>query len=198
MSMTQKREISDRDIQLFFDSAGKLLEAAESDGAKARKAIDALTSFQSQVGARLSQLEVKVVQKIEAAAERTADKAAKLLQERFHEADAAAEKAAERYRQAAARLTFRLWTYSIAPPAVVLLVLAVLAFAMIPSLDDINQRRAELSSLDSQIQGKRLRWTTCMQDSKPVPCFEAVQGQEVNCFNATDGSRLCALLRVRR
>ncbi|QBG99093.1 hypothetical protein [Xanthomonas oryzae] len=104
------REVSDRDIQLFFDSAGKLLEAAENDGAKARKAINALTSFQSQVDARLSQLEVKVAQKIEAAAERTADKAAKLLQDRFREADAAAEKAAERYHQAAASLTFRLWT----------------------------------------------------------------------------------------
>ncbi|AJQ88606.1 hypothetical protein [Xanthomonas oryzae] len=191
------REVSDRDIQLFFDSAGKLLEAAENDGAKARKAINALTSFQSQVDARLSQLEVKVAQKIEAAAERTADKAAKLLQDRFREADAAAEKAAERYHQAAASLTFRLWTYSIGSLAVVVLVLAVLAFAMIPSLDDIHQRRAELSSLDSQIQGKRLRWKTCMQGRKPVPCFEAAQGQEVNCFNARDGSRLCALLRVR-
>lgn len=170
--MNLKREVSERDIQLFFDTAGKLLEAAESDGAKARAAIAALEQFHQQVDARLRHLSEEVARKIDAAAERTADKAAKLLQERFREADAEADRAAERYRQAASSLTKRQWMMGYGLLVGVLALLAIFGFAMVPSLDEIQQRRAELNALNTEIQDKRVRWGMCIEGRKRRPCIQ--------------------------
>nr|WED69785.1 hypothetical protein PJ912_09620 [Pectobacterium colocasium] len=73
MKDNMERHLTDCDVQLFFDAAEKLREAAERDGEKAQKATAALAFFVNQMNARLQTLENDVSYKINRSAETTAN-----------------------------------------------------------------------------------------------------------------------------
>ncbi|MBC3211980.1 hypothetical protein [Serratia fonticola] len=163
-----EKSLTDRDVQLFFDAAEKLREAAERDGEKARKATAALVSFVNEMSARLQKLEDDVSHKINSSAETTANRAAELLSVNFQQANVAAKRATEQYQEAVENLNFRNWLYVLGTQIVLMLVFIVSILFLVPSLDEVQQRQAELSSLNEQIKNSRLTWAFCEEDKK---CF---------------------------
>ncbi|MDK9361948.1 hypothetical protein [Lelliottia wanjuensis] len=117
-----KEPITDHDIQLFFDAAEKLLNAAERDGEKARTATVALSSFIEKAEARLQRLENDVISSIHSTAETTANRTAELLSAKFQQADKAAAEAARKYQEAVDKLNVRTWLYFLSVQAVIGLV----------------------------------------------------------------------------
>ncbi|MCL6324715.1 MULTISPECIES: hypothetical protein [Pectobacterium] len=168
MKDNMERRLTDRDVQLFFDAAEKLREAAERDGDKAREATAALESFVKSMSIRLQNLEKGVSHKIADSAETTANRAAELLSAKFRQANDAAKIATEQYQEAEKKLNIRIWLYFLCPQIVMMLVFIASIFFLVTSLDEIQQRRAELSYLNEQIKNSRLTWTTCDGDKK---CF---------------------------
>ena len=164
-----EKHLTDHDVQLFFDAAEKLREAAERDGEKAREATAALASFVNKMSARLQTLENDVSHKINSSAETTANRAAELLSVKFEQANDAAKVATEQYQDAVKNLNFRNWFYILGLQIVVILVFIASILFLVPSLDEVQQRRAELSSLNEQIKNSRLKWTFCEDGKK---CFQ--------------------------
>ncbi|AYH07369.1 MULTISPECIES: hypothetical protein [Pectobacteriaceae] len=181
------RHLTDHDVQLFFDAAEKLREAAERDGEKAQKATAALASFVNQMSARLQKLENDVSYKINRSAETTADRAAELLSVKFQQANEAAKIATEQYKEAEKKLNIRIWLYFLCPQIVMMLVFIASIFFLVTSLDEIQQRRAELSYLNEQIKNSRLTWITCDGDKKCFRTDERGHGGKLY-TNDRDGS----------
>ncbi len=141
----------------------------ERDGEKAREATAALASFVNKMSARLQTLENDVSHKINSSAETTANRAAELLSVKFQQANDAAKVATEQYQDAVKNLNFRNWFYILGLQIVVILVFIASILFLVPSLDEVQQRRAELSSLNEQIKNSRLKWTFCEDGKK---CFQ--------------------------
>ena len=99
-----EKRLTDHDVQLFFDAAETLREAAECDGEKARKATAELASFINRLDARLKRLENDVSHKINGSAEMTANRTAELLSVQFRQANEAAQRATEQYQEASKKL----------------------------------------------------------------------------------------------
>ncbi|ELW2863464.1 hypothetical protein QMI71_001704 [Salmonella enterica] len=163
-----EKRLTDHDVQLFFDAAEKLREAAERDGEKAREATEALASFVNKMSVRLQKLEDDVSHKINSSADTTANRAAELLSVNFRQANDAAKRATEQYQEAAKKLKFRNWLYILGTQIVLMLVFIASILYLVPSLDEVQQRRAELSTLNEQIKNSRLKWTYCEDGIK---CF---------------------------
>ncbi|HDK6388046.1 hypothetical protein [Klebsiella variicola] len=160
--------LTDRDVQLFFDAAEKLREAAERDGEKAREATMVLASFVNKISARLEKLEDDVSHKINISAETTANRAADLLSVKFQQANNAAKIATEQYQKAAENINLKCWCYILGTQCILILVFIASFLFLMPSLDEIQQRRAELSSLNEQIHNSSLKWAFCEDGKK---CF---------------------------
>ncbi|WP_371197374.1 hypothetical protein [Klebsiella aerogenes] len=163
-----EKHLTDRDVQLFFDAAEKLREAAECDGKNAREATAALASFINKMNIRLQKLEADVSHNLNNSAETTANRAAELLSIKFQHANDAAERATEQYQQAAENLNIRNWFFILGTQIVLILIFIASILFLVPSLDDIQQRREELSSLNEQIKNSHLEWANCEGDKK---CF---------------------------
>ncbi|MEF9677097.1 MULTISPECIES: hypothetical protein [Pectobacterium] len=187
MGDNMNRCLTDHDVQLFFDAAEKLREAAECDGEKAREATAALESLVKSMSIRLQTLEKGVSHKIADSAETTANRAADLLSVKFQQANDAAKIATEQYKEAAKKLNIRSWLYIIGPQIVMMLVFIASILFLMPSVDEIQQRRAELSSLNEQIKNSRLTWTTCDGDKKCFRTDERGRGGKLY-TNDRDGS----------
>lgn len=168
MRDSMDRRLTDHDVQLFFDAAEKLRQAAERDGEKAREATAALAFFVDKMSTRLQTLENDVSHNINSSAETTANRAAELLSVKFQQANDAAQRATEQYQEVAENLKFRSWLYTLGIQIVLMLVVMTPILFLVPSLDEIQQHRAELSSLNEQIKNSRLKWTNCEEGKK---CF---------------------------
>ncbi|WP_232095933.1 hypothetical protein [Serratia rubidaea] len=160
------KNFTDHDVQLFFDAAEKLREAAERDGEKAREATAALASFVNKMTFHLHKLEDDVSQKINSSAETTASRAAELLSIKFQHANDAAKRATEQYQKAAKNLSVRNWFYILGANIALILIFIASIIILVPSLDDIQQRRAELSTLNEQIESSHLKWANCGRGKK--------------------------------
>ncbi|MFC4729599.1 hypothetical protein [Coralloluteibacterium thermophilus] len=182
-----KHELTEHDVQLFFDAAGKLLEAAKDDGLKSKLATQALMQFCHQLDGRLRSLEKDVVGIIEASAEMTASRAADLLREHFQQADAAAEQAAARYRHAADRLGVRMWAIFLGTQIALAGVLIVLVLVLVPSLDEILQRRADLAHINEQLDGVPLSWSICGEGRQARKCFQTDERSPRSLYRSEDG-----------
>ena len=167
MGNNLEKRLTDRDVQLFFDAAEKLREAAEYDGEKARKTTAELASFINRVDARLQRLENDVSHKISSSAEITANRAADLLSVQFRQANEAAQRATEQYQYVAKSLNFRNWFYILGSQIVLVLVFIALIVFLVPSLDEIQQRRAQLTYLNKQLDGPPFQWGMCGKEK----CF---------------------------
>lgn len=161
MNDNKGRYLTDHDAQLFFDAANKLLNAARSDGEKSRRAASELVFYVNNTEGRLKKLECEVINTIHESAELTANKTADLLSAKFQEADAAANKAAKLYQKSAQSLNRRTWIYFFGVQFVLVFIAVVLILTLIPSLDEINQRRAELDFYKSQPNISKLKWSKC-------------------------------------
>lgn len=182
-----ENHLSDHDIRLFFDAAEKLLSAAESDGEKARRVTAALSSFIDKADGRLRSLEISVSQRIRESAETTANRAAELLSVNFQQADEAAKKAAERYKESAENLNTRTWLYFSGVQLVLALFVLALVVVLVPSLDEVRQRRAELSSLNEQTENSRLQWAFCPDGHSSEKCFHTDE-RGGKAYSRPDGS----------
>ncbi|MDO3617330.1 hypothetical protein Q3O98_11340 [Ralstonia pseudosolanacearum] len=202
----------DEDFQRLFDVANKVLEAVYEDEQAARRVIDALDRMHFNVAKRLNDLSSDVTTAIEDSASQTADKAAQLLTQKFAQADACADQAAERYRRAANKLNWKLFGF------VLLIQLAVLgggwllAQRAIPSQDEIKglralvgqlsqqaaERRNEVADLDRQVanqkrkladlerRGSRVEWSTCQdEEQRSRLCFRT----DERAMQGPDGER---------
>ena len=163
-----EKRLTDHDVQLFFDAAEKLREAAELDGKKARDATEVLASFINKMSVRLQTLEKDVSDKISSSAETTANRAAELLSVEFRQANDAAKVATEQYQKAVKNLNLRSWLYILGFQFVLIVFFFISILFFVPSLDEIQQRRSELSSLNEEIQNLPLKWTFCEDGKK---CF---------------------------
>lgn len=155
------KNLTDHDVQLFFDAAEKLREAAERDGEKAREATAALTFFVNKINTRLNKLEADISNNINNFAENTANRAAKILSIKFEDANSAAQKATIKYQEAAKNLNLRNWLYIFILQLLLAVIFITSIIFLVPSLDEIQHRRAELSTLNSQIKGSHLQWEQC-------------------------------------
>lgn len=159
-----KDQLTDHEARLFFDVAGKLLEAMRQDRSNSLEATKALSGLYQQLGARLGSLEKQVVEKVDGAATKTATEAANLLQENFKQADVAARKAADLYREAAKGLAWQRWMYYVGAQVVLVLLGALLITTLVPSLDEIRDRRQALTELNHEIESRRWNLATCDKD----------------------------------
>ncbi|NHB89826.1 hypothetical protein [Photorhabdus tasmaniensis] len=161
MSDNREKHLTDHDVQLFFETANTLLKAAKSDGEKSREATAILASFTNKIDTRLRKLENDVTRSISESTEITANRAAELLSVKFREADKAAEKAAKLYLDAEKKLNSRSWLYFAGAQLAFVLLMSVLMKVLVPSMDEIQQRRADLANLERQLEVGTFHWSTC-------------------------------------
>ncbi|MDC9588369.1 hypothetical protein PSI23_03320 [Xenorhabdus sp. XENO-10] len=185
MSDSREKHLTDHDVQLFFEAANTLLKAARGDGEKSREATVVLASFTKKVDARLRNLENDVTRSISESVETTANRTAELLSVKFKEADKAAEKAANLYQEAEKKLNFRSWFYFVGAQVGFVLLVSVLMMILVPSMDEIQQRRAELTNLDKQLEVGKLRWSIC--GDKKEKCLR-MDEREGGAWKSDDGS----------
>ena len=185
MSDSREKHLTDHDVRLFFEAANTLLNAARNDGKRSREATAMLASFSSKVDDRLLELEADVTRVIRDSAQITANRTAELLSKKFREADTAAEKAAKLYQEAERKFNARSWFYFAGTQLAFVLLVSVLVIALVPSMEEIQQRRAELAYLDKQLEVGKLQWSTC--GDKKEQCLR-MDEREGRIRKANDGS----------
>lgn len=185
MSDSREKHLTDHDVRLFFEAANTLLNAVRNDGTRSREATAILTSFINKVDARLRNLEYEVTHSINGSAQITANRTAELLSKKFREADTAAEKAAKLYQEAERKLNVRSWFFFAGAQLAFVLLVSVLVIALVPSMEEIQQRRAELAYLDKQLDIGKLQWSTC--GDKKEKCLR-MDEREGRIRKASDGS----------
>ncbi|QIY41761.1 hypothetical protein FOC28_18985 [Burkholderia cenocepacia] len=186
-------------VEALLDAAGKVLEATYEDEQRSRQAITSLERLRTTVEEKVGTLSRDTVKLIEGSSEATATQAAKLLREKFVEADVAAEHARARYVRATHSLGWRLFGLAVLVQLLIFVGVWVIVARTLPSQDDIAARRQTLQELAQQISGQqsqaaeldrqikakqrkvndldrrggaRVEWTTC-SDSEQVShlCF---------------------------
>lgn len=212
--MKPSQESHEKTVERLLDAAGKVLEATYEDEQRTHRAITELERLRTSVEQKISTLSRDTVVLIEGASDTTAKKAAELLQHKFLEADAAAERARARYVQAAQGLGWRLFGLA----ALMQLLLFVAGWLILgrtlPSEDDIADRRqtvqqlrhqtvdlqGQVADLDRQIKsrqrkvndldrrGARVDWTVCKDNAQISHlCFRT--DEEAGDFSSANGEK---------
>lgn len=134
------------------DVIGSLLEMAYRDQITVQKAVEGLDRSQKKLDVAANGLSATVASRVEASLSASIDTAASTLLKRFDDANAEAVRAAEAYREAYeySKLRFAMWGLGIT--ALAMGALTILAYLFLPSLDEIQRRRAERDALERQIQ----------------------------------------------
>lgn len=212
--MKQLPRTHEQTIEGLLDAAGKVLEATYEDEQRTRQAITSLERLRATVEEKIGALSRDTVKVIEGASDTTATQAARLLQEKFVEADVAAERARARYVRATQGLAWRLFGLAVLMQLLIFAGVWVIVARTLPSRDEISGRRqvldqlaqqvsseqTQLAELDRQIKtkqrkvsdldrrGARVEWTTCT-DSEQVShlCFRA--DEEVGGIPSRDGDK---------
>lgn len=135
----------DRNFELIFGAAQKILEAAEANQAASIKTAESLRVLEKSFGERLSKLEGNVTESIDSSVDRTSTKAAGLLREKFDEADAAAMRAARLYNASAKALDKRSWIYFLTAQLALVACVAGAVYLWLPSFNEVAACRAELA-----------------------------------------------------
>jgi predicted nucleic acid-binding Zn-ribbon protein len=149
----------DEAFQSLFDAANRILEATERDEATARSAICALEQTRQRVEAQLGAISSKVTGAIEQSAGTTATETARLLQERFLDADDAAERAKDRYEQAAKWLGWKTCGFAVLLQMAIIGGVWLLVTQTIPSQAELDTRRASIEQLEEQASALRVQKT---------------------------------------
>ncbi|KVR67892.1 MULTISPECIES: hypothetical protein [Burkholderia cepacia complex] len=195
-------------VESLLDAAGKVLEATYEDEGRARRAIESLEKLSVKVENKLNSLADSVVSQIDSSAGKTAETAAKLLQDKFVEADTAAEQARDRYDQAAQRLGWRLFGLAVLLQLLIFAGVWLIVRQTFPSQEEINTRQEilrqqaqQISDLDQQIKtkqhkvndldrrGAKVEWTTCHDDDGQSHLCFRVDGQTGD-FGPSDRTKI--------
>ena len=144
-------------FQQLYDVANKILAATCNDEETARRAIDALSVTRARLENRIDDMVRDVTAKVDSSASKTASEAARLLTEKFKEADAAAVRARERYDTAAQRLTWKLLGGSAILQCVLLAGAWLIAQRSLPSQTEMDTRRQVLEQLSQQASELRVQ-----------------------------------------
>ncbi|MBB1634939.1 hypothetical protein A9975_29290 [Cupriavidus sp. UME77] len=178
----------ERNFELLFDAAKSVLEASRANEASVGRATAALAEARNLMEARLGELQRSVNTGLDSAVERTAREAASLLREKFVAADAIAVEVAERYRGAANTLSKRRWLYFVSAQFAIVLMVGIFAYMLIPPLDEISSRRAEVQRLDAEAARleklvSRMQWEKCdVGNGKVRYCVRTDESQFTGAF----------------
>lgn len=152
-------------FQRLYDTANKILEATYNDEEAARKAINALSTTRIQLERKVDELARDVTAKIDSSAGKTADEAARLLADKFVQADTAAARARSRYETAGQNLTWKL----LGGAAVLQLVLLAGAWLIVqrtlPSQVEVESRRQTIEQLSQQASELRTQVANLQRDA---------------------------------
>lgn len=116
---------NDKELRALVSAADRIMQAAEEDRNTAAKAMGQLRGLESQARQSLSLIPEVLSKSVDRLAEASSDKAAKLLSEKFREADAAASRATAHYARATENARPTLNRILIVQSAVFLLQLAM-------------------------------------------------------------------------
>lgn len=211
MKLSQRTH--EQTIEELLDAAGKVLEATYEDEQRARQAIASLERLRTTVEEKVGALSRDTLKLIEGASDATATQAAKLLQEKFVEADVAAERARARYVGAAQGLGWRLFGLAVLMQLLIFVGVSGIVARTLPSQGEISARRQMLEQLAQQISGEqsqiaeldlqiktkqrkvndldrrgaRVEWTTCNDSEQSRLCFRA--DEQAGEFKSGDGNK---------
>ena len=184
--MKNINSVSEHDIRLFFEAADRLLQAAQQQGKTADRATSALIHSAVAHEKQMREVRNEVISAVTAMAESTAQRSAQLLAEHFSEADRAADGASDRYERACRTVGWRSWLWFLAAQGVLCSVAIVLILTLIPSLDEIHDRRLTLMQLQKETEGFPLYWGNCTVNGKVTRCFRT--DDKAGNFTSKDGS----------
>ncbi|MDU0753919.1 hypothetical protein Q8X10_04315 [Pseudomonas aeruginosa] len=91
---------NDKDLRALVSAADRILQAAEEDRNTAAKAMGQLRGIEAQARQSLGLIPDVLSKSVDRLADASSEKAAKLLGEKFREADAAASRATAHYARA--------------------------------------------------------------------------------------------------
>ena len=155
-----------KELELLFDAAGRILEATNNDQQTTQNLIKELRALRTVLERDIRTLSANTISTIERSAETTAHRAAELLAEKFAAADNAAEMAAYRYEQAAKQFNWRFLGASLIFTSVLFAGALTLVLQYLSSKSAIDQRRNELVFLEDRLaqlekQGIRAQFRQC-------------------------------------
>lgn len=170
----------DDQIQIQLDVVTKILAASGQSQEAAKAAISALDELRLKIAANLDALTQSVINKIDASAKEGATEAAKLLQQKFTQADEQAVLAAGRYERAARWLGFKIFIIVTCSAIATLGIALLIALRFIPAREEIDARRQALAAMESRAlylerQGVNLEWGTCGGSL----CFRTIEKEGV-------------------
>ncbi|KUZ65063.1 hypothetical protein WI36_27490 [Burkholderia ubonensis] len=181
----------------LYDVANKILEATYNDEEAARKAIDALSTTRTRLERKIDELARDVTAKVDSSASRTANEAARLLTENFREADAAAERARDRYETAGRRMTWKLLGGAAALQCMLLAGAWLIVQRTLPSQAEVDTRRQTIEQLSQQASELRTQVGNLQRDAsgmaRKVANLERRGGrlEILNCAEQGQSPRLC-------
>jgi len=184
--MKNTNSISEHDIRLFFEAADRLLQAAQQQGKTADRATSTLIHSAASHEKQMREVRDDVISAVTAMADSTAQRSARLLADHFREADRAADEATNRYERACRSLGWRSWLWFLAAQGVLCSVVIVLILTLVPSLDEIHERRSTLAQLYKETEGFPLYWRNCNVDGKVTRCFRT--DDKAGNFTSENGS----------
>jgi hypothetical protein len=173
----------DETIRAQAEIIATLLAASAQNHNDAKMAITALDDLRIKLARDVSAMSENVRSTITNSADGTAKRAAKLLQEQFSQADAAADAAAQRYLSAGRWLGVKTFLTLLTCLAAAVLGAWLLASPLLPTFEELQARRDEIVALtaraeDMEKKGANLEWTYC----------ENRNGRKSLCFR-TDGEQ---------
>lgn len=184
-------------FQRLYDAANKILEATYNDEEAARQAIHSLSATRTRLEQRFSELAREVTEKVDSSALRTANEAARLLAEKFTEADDAAERARDRYNDAGRRLTWKLIGGAAVLQCLLLAGAGLIVERTLPSQDEIDARRQTIEQLSQQASDSRTQLGNLQRDvttmTRKVASLERRGGrlELENCAEERQPQRIC-------
>ena len=122
-----------------------------------RQARESFTELIKKTTSELASLRAEFLHSVEKIAEKTAFKASRLLNEQFSQTNRDAKKLTLLYQEAARQFTFKrwIWHFTILLTIGIIVLTAIIRF--LPSLDEIQNRRAERDALNAEIAETKAR-----------------------------------------
>ncbi|WP_322847199.1 hypothetical protein [Pseudomonas sp. B33.4] len=169
-------EISLKHLQELVNAAQAIMASAEHDRESAAKLTAQLQPLAETVQQSIRKIPETVKQSLNEIAEATAKKTAQSLREKFVEADKVARSVTARYQEQSRHLTKRLWSGIIATVVIVLAAQVFAVWLLVPTLDQIAERRLEVAELEQKLAALNKRaagadLVACSHNDKPHLCF---------------------------
>lgn len=144
----------------------EILNSLLSAGIKTEEAADAAVAALDTLRLEVLDSISTATKNISSLADKTATEAARLLGEKFEQANQAADSAAEQYRKAGRWLGLKTFTVLFVSLGIVGFVAWLLVSPLLPSYEELSSRRAEIADMEARAdelarRGVHLEWETC-------------------------------------